>query len=116
MKRKGVVCLSYLIGVVVGVGLCAMSLGDKNAVSMNDVVKIEATETGVLMTMKDGTGYYWAGNVELPAVNDFQTDRGYETACNFMDQILDWNTDGEELSVVTIDGYELYTYKDADVD
>ena len=116
MKRKAVVCLAYLIGVAVGVGLCVNSLNNKNVVNMDDIVKVETTETGVYLTMEDGTGYYWEGDVEQSAISDFRTDRGYETACNFMDQIWDWNTDGEELSVVTIDGYELYTYKDEDVD
>lgn len=112
----------YFVGFIVGIAICLVPIirlictdGDA-IISMNDVVKVEATETGVYLTMENGTGYYWEGDVELPTTIDLNTDQGYEAACNFMDQILDWNTDGEELSVVTIDGYELYTYKDEDVD
>lgn len=116
MSKTTITLFGYFTGVVVAVALYAIALDGKNVVSMNDVVKVEATETGVYLTMEDGTGYYWEGDVELPTTLDLNTDQGYEAACNFMDQILDWNTDGEELSVVTIDGYELYTYKDEDVD
>lgn len=116
MSKTTITLFGYFTGLVVGVALCSMDLNDNDIVDMNDVVKVEATETGVYLTMEDGTGYYWEGDVELPATLDLNTDQGYEAACNFMDQILDWNTDGEELSVVTIDGYELYTYKDEDVD
>lgn len=39
----------------------------------------------------------------------------FSLACDFMGQIVDWNTDGNELSIMTADGYELYAYKSQDV-
>lgn len=39
----------------------------------------------------------------------------FEMACDFMGQIMDWNTDGKELAITTVDGYELYAYKAEDV-
>lgn len=39
----------------------------------------------------------------------------YEDKCNFVSEIVDWNTDGEELSVFTKDGYEFYAYKTEDI-
>lgn len=39
----------------------------------------------------------------------------YQDKCDFMSEIVDWNTDGEELAVFTKDGYEFYTYKSDNV-
>lgn len=39
----------------------------------------------------------------------------FEIACEFMGQIVDWSTDGKELAITTVDGYELYAYKAEDV-
>lgn len=39
----------------------------------------------------------------------------FEIACEFMGQIVDWNTDGKELAIMTKDGYELYAYKSEDI-
>mgnify|MGYP001070752523 CR=1 FL=1 len=39
----------------------------------------------------------------------------FEMACDFMGQIVDWNTDGKELAIMTKDGYELYAYKSENV-
>lgn len=35
----------------------------------------------------------------------------YENKCDFMNEIINWNTNGEELSIVTKDGCEFYAYK-----
>lgn len=38
-----------------------------------------------------------------------------ENACNFVESIVDWNTDGKEISMMTEDGYEYYAYKTEEV-
>lgn len=35
--------------------------------------------------------------------------------CDIFGKIVDWNTDGQELAVMTADGYEFYAYKSADI-
>lgn len=39
----------------------------------------------------------------------------YDMACEVAGKIVDWNTDGEELSIMLEDGNEFYAYKSADV-
>lgn len=51
------------------------------------------------------------GNYRL----NLDTETGWNLANDFAGQIVDWNTDGEELAVMTADGYELYAYKTEDV-
>ena len=43
-----------------------------------------------------------------PNLND---PKDFELACDFVGKIVDWNTNEEELSIMTSDGYELYAYK-----
>lgn len=43
----------------------------------------------------------------------YQSD--YNKMYDSINQIVDWNTDGEELSVFTKDGYEFYAYKTEDI-
>lgn len=43
----------------------------------------------------------------------YQSD--YDKMYDSINQIVDWNTDGEELSVFTKDGYEFYAYKTEDI-
>lgn len=56
---------------------------------------------------------------ENPLEQNFTLNLSYNEdfslACDFMGQIVDWNTDGNELSIMTADGYELYAYKSQDV-
>lgn len=40
----------------------------------------------------------------------------YDSACDLMENVIDWNTDGKELSIVLSDGTEVYTYRKADID
>ena len=35
----------------------------------------------------------------------------YQAACDFMGSVVDWNTNGEELSVLTDGDYEFYAYR-----
>lgn len=46
---------------------------------------------------------------------NLNTETGQQLANDFAGQIVDWNTDGEELAIMTADGYELYAYKTEDI-
>ena len=45
---------------------------------------------------------------------DYSAEQDYSYADAFVCDIVDWNTNGEELSLMTSDGYEFYAYKSAD--
>lgn len=45
---------------------------------------------------------------------DYSAEQDYSYADSFISDIVDWNTNGEELSLMTSDGYEFYSYKSAD--
>lgn len=45
---------------------------------------------------------------------DYSQEQDYSYADSFIADIVDWNTNGEELSLMTSDGYEFYSYKSAD--
>ena len=45
---------------------------------------------------------------------DFSQEQDYSYADAFVGDIVDWNTNGEELALMTSDGYEFYAYKSAD--
>ena len=45
---------------------------------------------------------------------DYSAEQDYSYANSFISDIVDWNTNGEELSLMTSDGYEFYSYKSAD--
>lgn len=45
---------------------------------------------------------------------DYSTEQDYSYADSFVADIVDWNTNGTELSLMTSDGYEFYAYKSAD--
>jgi len=42
---------------------------------------------------------------------DYSAEQDYSYADSFISDIVDWNTDGEELALMTSDGYEFYAYK-----
>lgn len=42
---------------------------------------------------------------------DYSAEQDYSYADSFVVDIVDWNTDGEELALMTSDGYEFYAYK-----
>ena len=42
---------------------------------------------------------------------DYSQEQDYSYADAFVADIVDWNTNGEELSLMTSDGYEFYAYK-----
>lgn len=45
---------------------------------------------------------------------DYSQEQDYSYADSFVVDIVDWNTNGEELALTTSDGYEFYAYKSAD--
>ena len=45
---------------------------------------------------------------------DYSAEQDYSYADSFISDVVDWNTDGEELALMTSDGYEFYAYKSAD--
>lgn len=45
---------------------------------------------------------------------DYSQEQDYSYADAFVCDIVDWNTNGKELSLMTSDGYEFYSYKSAD--
>lgn len=54
--------------------------------------------------------------VETPKTAlDLNNPNDINMICNLFGQIVDWNTDGNELAVMTASGYEFYAYKSADV-
>ena len=42
---------------------------------------------------------------------DYSQEQDYSYADSFIADVVDWNTDGEELALMTSDGYEFYAYK-----
>lgn len=45
---------------------------------------------------------------------DYSQEQDYSYADSFIADVVDWNTDGTELALMTSDGYEFYAYKSAD--
>ena len=45
---------------------------------------------------------------------DYSAEQDYSYTDAFVADIVDWNTNGEELALTTSDGYEFYAYKSAD--
>ena len=42
---------------------------------------------------------------------DYSQEQDYSYADSFIADVVDWNTDGEELALMTSDSYEFYAYK-----
>lgn len=42
---------------------------------------------------------------------DYSQEQDYSYADSFISDVVDWNTNGTELSLMTSDGYEFYAYK-----
>ena len=52
---------------------------------------------------------------ETKTTLDLNDPKDFELACDFVGKIVDFNTDGKELSLMTSDGYELYAYKSQNI-
>lgn len=68
-----------------------------------EIKSIETTEHGMLITFGDDTGVF----VDTKSLEK----AGLINTAN----IIDWNTDGQELAVVTENDCEYYAYKSADI-
>ena len=68
-----------------------------------EIKSIETTEYGMLITFGDNTGVF----VDTESLEK----AGLINAAN----IIDWNTDGQELAVITENDCEYYAYRSADV-
>lgn len=68
-----------------------------------EIKSIETTKYGMLITFGDNTGVF----VDTESLEK----AGLINTAN----IVDWNTDGKELAVITENDYEYYAYKSANV-
>lgn len=115
MKKK----ITYILTTAV-IALAAFSIGkfttetsvsdseqteivETSAETAQEIKSIEATEYGVLITFGDNTGVF----VDTESLEK----AGLINTAN----IIDWNTDGTELAVMTENGYEWYAYQSADI-
>lgn len=46
---------------------------------------------------------------------DLKNENDFIKACNLMGDIVDWNTDGTEIAVMTKDGYEFYACRSENI-
>ena len=113
MKRK----ILYAITTAV-VGVTAFFIGKFSAPTEPEIVRAETTQTapeltemtvesgGLFLEYTDGKNFYshWIPSEDLENAGLIDTAN-----------IIDWNTDGTELAVITENDYEWYAYKSADV-
>ena len=50
----------------------------------------------------------------MPASVDLSDEKQFSYIDSFLSSITDWNTNGQELAIMTNNGYELYAYKQSD--
>ena len=108
MKRK----IAYILTTAV-ISLTAFSIGKFTSESdtpepettetTQEIKSIETTEYGMLITFGDDTGVF----VDTESLEK----AGLINTAN----IIDWNTDGQELAFITENDYEYYAYKSADI-
>lgn len=65
-----------------------------------EIADLTVTEYGLMITFEDNTGV-WIESEDLEYAGLINTAN-----------IVDWNTDGKELSVLTENDYEYYAYKE----
>lgn len=111
---------SFVLGFLAGVAITAAGFGAYNymsTVTPADITEISITDTGAYFQLDNGEGYYWEGKTVYPKEEtlNLADDADFATACDLMGQIVDWETHGEELAVMTADGYEMYAYKSAEI-
>ena len=114
MKRK----ILYILTTAV-IGVAAFSVGKiSTAVDQPETVKAETTQTapelmemtvessGLFLEYTDGTNFYsyWIPAEDLENAGLINTEN-----------IVDWNTDGQELAVMTKNDYEYYAYKSENI-
>ena len=113
MKRK----IAYLITTAV-IGMAAFSIGKFSAPTEPETVQAETVQTapelmemtvengGLYLEYTDGNNFYsyWIPAEDLEKAGLINTEN-----------IVDWNTDGEELSIMTENGCEWYAYQSENV-
>ena len=108
MKKK----IAYLTIMAV-IGMTAFFIGKNFTVQpaqpetitpeMPEISQLTVTEYGLQIDFTDNTGI-WIETEDLEKAGLINTEN-----------IVDWNTDGTELAVMTENDYEYYAYKSADV-
>lgn len=71
-----------------------------------ELMEMTVENGGLYLEYSDGTNFY---SYWIPS-DDLERAGLIDTA-----NIIDWNTDGTELAVMTESGYEWYAYKSADI-
>ena len=113
MKKK----IAYLTITAV-IGMAAFSIGKFSAPTQPETVQPETIRTapelmemtvesnGLFLEYTDGTNFYsyWIPTEDLEKAGLIDTAN-----------IIDWNTDGEELAIMTENDYEWYAYKSAEI-
>lgn len=51
----------------------------------------------------------------MPGKVDLSNSKQFDYIDNFLGSVVDWNTDGKEMAIMTSDGYELYLNKQASI-
>lgn len=80
-----------------------METAETTTEASQEIKSIETTEYGMLITFGDNTGVF----VDTESLEK----SGLIDTAN----IVDWNTDGEELAVITKNDYEYYAYKSENI-
>ena len=113
MKKK----ILYAI-TTAAIAVTAFSIGKFTTPTQPETVQAETTQTapelmemtvengGLYLEYTDGTNFY---SYWIPS-DDLERAGLIDTA-----NIMDWNTDGTELAVITENDYEYYAYKSADI-
>lgn len=113
MKKK----IAYLTITAV-IGMAAFSIGKFSAPTQPETVQAETIQTmpelmemtvengGLFLEYTDGENFFthWIPSEDLENAGLIDTAN-----------IIDWNTDGTELAVITENDYEWYAYKSADI-
>ena len=115
MKRK----ILYILTTAV-IGVAAFSVGKnfteptqqpetitpETIQTMPELMEMTVENGGLYLEYTDGTNFYsyWIPSDDLERAGLINTAN-----------IVDWNTDGTELAVITENDYEWYAYKSADV-
>ena len=110
MKRK----ILYILTTAV-IGVTAFFIGKnfteptqqpktiQTAPELTEISHLTVTEYGLQIDFADNTGV-WIESADLEKAGLIDTEN-----------IVDWNTDGTELAVITENDYEWYAYKSADI-
>ena len=112
MKRKILYILTTaVIGVAAfSVGKISTAVGQPETVQPEtkapELMEMTVESNGLYLEYTDGTNFYsyWIPSEDLEKAGLIDTAH-----------IIDWNTDGEELAVITENDYEYYAYKSADI-